>query len=91
MGCPRWTQKVGAVTESKRHRLHPITMSDFVVADITDAMLDGLISGFPNTYATKVGKTSDKAYKSCFGAFMSMHCSSLSFVRLCIRCRKSRK
>jgi len=57
--------------------LHPITMSDFVVADITDAMLDGLISGFPNTYATKVGKTSDKAYKSCFGAFMSMHCSSL--------------
>ena len=45
--------------------LHPITMSDFVVADITDAMLDGLISGFPNTYATKVGKTSDKAYKRC--------------------------
>ena len=78
------------VTESKRHRLHPITMSDFVVADITDAMLDGLISGFPNTYATKVGKTSDKAYKSCFGAFMSMHCLSLSLGRLWACWRKSR-
>ena len=40
-----------------------ITMSDFVIADVTDSMMDGYISGFPNTYASKVGKTSDEMYK----------------------------
>merc|ERR1712194_703586 len=29
--------------------LYPITMADFVIADVTDAMLDGVIAGFPNT------------------------------------------
>lgn len=57
--------------------LYPITMADFVIADVTDSMLDGYISGFPNTYATKVGKTSDEMYKACFGSVMSMMCSSL--------------
>jgi len=52
-------------------------MADFVIADVTDSMLDGYISGFPNTYATKVGKTSDEMYKACFGSVMSMMCSSL--------------
>merc|ERR1711976_1063247 len=36
--------------------LYPITMADFTIADVTDAMLDGYIAGFPNTYAEKVGK-----------------------------------
>jgi len=57
--------------------LYPITMADFTIADVTDAMLDGYISGFPNTYAGKVGKTSDAMYKACFSAYMSMHCSSI--------------
>lgn len=57
--------------------LYPITMADFTIADVTDAMLDGYISGFPNTYAEKVGKTSDALYKACFSAYMSMHCSSI--------------
>lgn len=57
--------------------LYPITMADFVIADVTDSMLDGYISGFPNTYANKVGKTSDEMYKACFGSVMSMMCSSL--------------
>merc|ERR1712032_235795 len=57
--------------------LYPITMADFVIADVTDAMMEGYISGFPTTYATKVGKTSDAMYKSCFSAYMSMHCSSI--------------
>ena len=57
--------------------LYPITMADFVIADVTDAMLDGVIAGFPNTYATKVGKTSDEMYRSCFASYMSMHCSSV--------------
>jgi len=57
--------------------LYPITMADFMIADVTDAMLDGYIAGFPNTYAEKVGKTSDALYKACFSAYMSMHCSSI--------------
>jgi len=57
--------------------LYPITMADFVTADVTDSMLDGVIAGFPNTYASKVGKTSDKMYKLCFSSYMSMHCSSI--------------
>ena len=57
--------------------LYPITMSDFVMADVTDAMLDGYVSGFPSTYAQKVGKTSDVMYKACFASYMSMHCSSI--------------
>ena len=66
--------------------LYPITMADFTIADVTDAMMDGTaviachyfavvpwlplfefvpgyIAGFPNTYAEKVGKTSDALYK----------------------------
>jgi len=57
--------------------LYPITMADFVLADVTDSMLDGVIAGFPNTYATKVGKTSDDMYQACFASYMSMHCSSI--------------
>jgi len=57
--------------------LYPITMADFTIADVTDAMMDGYISGFPMTYAEKVGKTSDALYKACFSAYMSMHCSSI--------------
>ena len=34
------------------------------MADVTDSMLDGIIDGFPNTYASKVGKTSDEMYKA---------------------------
>merc|ERR1712007_418580 len=39
--------------------LYPITAADFVLADVTDSMMDGLLSGFPATYAQKVGKTTD--------------------------------
>jgi len=57
--------------------LYPITMSDFVIADVTDTMMDGYLSGFPTTYQQKVGKTSDAAYKLCGSAYMSMQCSSI--------------
>jgi hypothetical protein len=46
-------------------------MADFVLADVTDAMLDGVIANFPALYASKVGKTNDKMYKTCLSAFMS--------------------
>ena len=39
-------------------------MADFVIADVTDSMLDGVIAGFPNTYASRVGKTNDEMYKA---------------------------
>merc|ERR1719188_2967848 len=57
--------------------LYLITAADFAIADVTDSMLDGVIAGFPNTYAAKVGKTSDVMYKACFASYMSMHCSSI--------------
>jgi len=57
--------------------LYPITMADFVIADVTDSMLDGYIAGFPITFAKKVGKTSDSMYKVCFASYMSMMCSSV--------------
>jgi len=57
--------------------LYPITLADFFLADVTDSMLDGYIVGFPNTYASKVGKTDDTMYKGCFASYMSMHCSSI--------------
>ena len=38
-------------------------MADFVIADVTDSMLDGYIAGFPTTFSKKVGKTSDSMYK----------------------------
>lgn len=40
-------------------------MSDFVIADVTDAMLDGVVAGFPQTYATKVGRTSTAMCSTC--------------------------
>jgi len=57
--------------------LYPITMADLAIADVTDSMLDGIIDGFPNTYVSKVGKTSDAMYKACFSSYMSMQCSSI--------------
>ena len=57
--------------------LYPITMADFLMADVTDSMLDGYVASFPSLYAKKVGKTSDDMYKSCFSAYMGMMCSSV--------------
>ena len=45
--------------------LCPITMSDFVIAVVTDAMLDGVVAGFPQTYATKVGGASNAMRSAC--------------------------
>jgi hypothetical protein len=57
--------------------LYPITFADFLVADMTDKVMDGYIATFPRTYAAKVGKTDGAMYKSCFSAYMSMHCSAI--------------
>ena len=57
--------------------LHPITMADFVIADVTDRAVSSYIDSFPKLYASKVGKTSDAQYKACFQSYMSMHCASV--------------
>ena len=44
--------------------------------------LDGVISGFPNTYASKVGKTSDASYKVCL-ADLLITCRSLFELQAC--------
>lgn len=83
VGPPAWNnQPLSCVPMISGHNcfgsiLHPITMADFMIADLTDSMLDGYIAGFPGMYARKVGKTSDDMYKSCFAAYMSMMCSSV--------------
>ena len=56
---------------------YPITMADFMVADVTDSMLDGYVASFPSTYARKVGKTDEVAYQACFTAYMGMMCASV--------------
>ena len=48
-------------------------MADFLIADVTDSMLDGIIDGFPNTYASKVGKTSDEMYKALPAQFFAQN------------------
>ena len=45
-----------------------------VLCAVTDSMLDGYIAGFPNTYATKVGKTSDEMYKASVLALAGAPC-----------------
>lgn len=57
--------------------LYPITFADFIVADVTDSIMDGYMASFPNTFASKVGKASDAVYKSCFASYMSLQCSSI--------------
>jgi len=56
---------------------HLITTTDFITADSTDAMLDGYIASFPQTFQDKVGPAAPWLYKACFMAYMSMHCASI--------------
>lgn len=37
--------------------LYPITIGDFVLADMTDSALDGVVAGFPSYYRKHVGAT----------------------------------
>jgi hypothetical protein len=80
---PAWNnQPLSCVPMANGHNcfgsvLYPITMADFLLADVTDSMLDGYVASFPSLYAKKVGKTSDDMYKSCFAAYMGMMCSSV--------------
>jgi hypothetical protein len=37
--------------------LYPITIGDFVLADMTDSALNGVVAGFPSYYRKHVGAT----------------------------------
>jgi hypothetical protein len=80
---PAWNnQPLSCVPMASGHNcfgsvLYPITMADFMLADVTDSMLDGYVASFPALYTKRVGKTSDAMYKSCFSAYMGMMCSSV--------------
>ena len=80
---PAWNnQPLSCVPMAAGHNcfgsvLYPITMADFMLADVTDSMLDGYVASFPGVYARKVGKTSAKMHQICFAAYMGMMCSSV--------------
>lgn len=57
--------------------LYPISATEFVTADITDSVMNGVISSFPAKYAAKVGRTSDAQYYLCATAYLGMYCASL--------------
>ncbi|KMZ95364.1 hypothetical protein PVMG_05230 [Plasmodium vivax Mauritania I] len=57
--------------------LYPITAAEFVTSDITDSIMNGIISSFPSKYASKVGKTSDAQYRLCAMAYLGMYCASI--------------
>lgn len=56
--------------------LYPITIGDFVMADLTDDALDGVVASFPSYYRRHVGRTEDVAYQRCFKSYMSMQCAN---------------
>ncbi|GFE53695.1 hypothetical protein BaOVIS_010990 [Babesia ovis] len=57
--------------------LYPISATDFMMADITDSAMNGVISSFPAKYAAKVGHTSDTQYYLCATIYLGMYCASL--------------
>lgn len=65
---------------------YPITLADFLIADVTDSMLDGYIAGFPNTYAQKVGKvrlSSRVGFDDCFFVVVSLKTSDAMYKGWC--------
>ncbi|CRG94447.1 conserved Plasmodium protein, unknown function [Plasmodium gallinaceum] len=57
--------------------LYPITAAEFITADITDSIMNGVISSFPSKYAVKIGKTSETQYRICAMAYLGMFCASI--------------
>merc|ERR1712188_210667 len=56
--------------------LYPITIGDFILADVTDSAMDGIIASFPSYYRSHIGSTDDGTYQRCFNSFMSMQCAN---------------
>lgn len=56
--------------------LYPITIGDFILADVTDSALDGVVASFPSYYRSHIGVTDDATYNRCFSSYMSMQCAN---------------
>jgi hypothetical protein len=55
---------------------YPITVGDFILADVTDGALDAVVANFPAYYRQHIGATDDATYQRCFAAHMSMQCAN---------------
>lgn len=69
--------------------LYPITVGDFVLADMTDSALDGVVASFPSFYRRHVGSTDDATYQRCFKSYMSMQCANAFPVCTTVQARES--
>lgn len=56
--------------------MYPITVGDFILADMTDSALDGVIANFPSYYRSHIGATDDATYQRCFSSYMGMQCAN---------------
>merc|ERR1719158_499546 len=56
--------------------LYPITFGDSIMADVSDAKLNGAVANFPALFRSRVGVADDSTYYNCFSAYMSMKCAS---------------
>lgn len=56
--------------------LYPITIGDFIMADLSDSAISGVKSSFPSYYRSHVGVTDDATYQRCYSAYMSMQCAN---------------
>lgn len=56
--------------------LYPITIGDFILADLSDAALTGVVASFPSYYRSHIGATDDGTYQRCYNAYMSMQCAN---------------
>lgn len=57
--------------------LYPITLVDFMLADMTDKVMESYISSFPDTYLNKVGQTDNAMYKTCSASYFTLQCSAI--------------
>lgn len=60
--------------------LYPITIADFMVAHVTDQIMNGVLDSFPAKYDSKVGYTTSGKYNFCASEFdrLGLYFQSLS-------------
>jgi len=55
---------------------YPITIGDFILADLSDSALSGVVASFPSYYRSHIGATDEGTYQRCYSAYMSMQCAN---------------
>uniref|UniRef100_A0A0G4F1W6 FZ domain-containing protein n=1 Tax=Chromera velia CCMP2878 TaxID=1169474 RepID=A0A0G4F1W6_9ALVE len=49
---------------------------DFVMGDVNDKRMGGIIDSFPSLYASKAGRTDDETYIRCAKAYLGLQCAA---------------